>query len=100
MTKRKPTKPTKLDTQDLPINPTAQEMKTWDTEEVLRWIKQRDLKIEKDDVDNFKKQRFNGRAFLASDVEFYQSCGLPRGVGLALKDLADEVKEGKFIPWT
>ena len=41
-----------------------------------------------------------GRVFLVSDVEFYQTCGLPRGVGLALKDLADEVKEGKFTLWT
>ena len=33
-----------------------------------------------------------GIAFLASDVKFYQTCGLPRGVGLALKSLADQVR--------
>ena len=94
---------TEVNTQELPTIPTVQEMKNGDTGKVLRWIQQRhpNIPLEEDDLNNFKKARIAGRAFLVSDVEFYQTCGLPRGVGLALKKLADEVKEeGKFIPRT
>jgi hypothetical protein len=83
--------------------PTSQQMKTWDREKVLQWIQQIDSNIlEDDDVDNFKKAGITGRVFLDSDVDFYyKTCGLPPGVGLVLKRLADEVKAGgKFIPWT
>jgi hypothetical protein len=89
--------------EELPKFPTVEEMKTWDRKRVLKWIQQIDSNIlEDDDVDNFKKARIAGRAFLDSDVDFYyKTCGLPPGVSLALKKLADEVKEGgKFIPWT
>jgi hypothetical protein len=91
---------TKVNTQDLPEIPTVPQMEAWDTEEVLRWIKQRGSNILKgDNLEKFNKAGIIGRAFLASDVDFYESCGLPRGIGLALKDLADEVK-GEFIPRT
>jgi hypothetical protein len=94
-------KQTDLSTQDLPTIPTVQEMRPWKPEKVIRWIQKRDPNFfEEDDLDNFKKQRINGRAFLASDVEFYENGGLPRGVGRALKDFADEVKKGKFTLWT
>ena len=90
---------TEVNTQDLPTIPTIQEMQTWNTEKVLRWIQQRDPNILKgDNLEKFNNEYIMGTAFLASDVEFYQTRGLPRGVGLALKDLADEVKESKFIP--
>jgi hypothetical protein len=93
---------TELSTQDLPTIPTVQEMKTWDTEKVLRWIQQRNSNIlTGDNLEKFNRAYIRGRAFLASDVEFYRTCGLPLGAGLILKALADEVKErGKFIPPT
>jgi hypothetical protein len=88
-------------TSDLPTIPTAQEMETWDEEKVLWWIQQRNPNILRvNNLEIFNKECIMGTAFLASDVEFYQTCGLPRGVGLALKSLADQVKEGKFIPRT
>jgi hypothetical protein len=86
-------KRTNLSTQKLPTIPTIEAVMTWDEEKVLRWIRQRDPNLLEDDrLENFNKECIRGRAFLASDVEFYQGCGLPRGIGLALKDLADEVK--------
>jgi hypothetical protein len=88
--------------QDLPEIPAVQDMKTWNKEKVLRWIQQRDPNIlEEGNVDNFREQGFTGRAFLASNVEFFQqNCGLSPGVSLGLQDLVEEVKrEGKFIPW-
>src|SRR4051812_21132050 len=88
--------------QDLPEIPAVQDMMTWNKEKVLRWIRQRDPNIlEENDVDNFREQRITGRAFLASNVEFFQRyCGLSSGVGLGLQDLVEEVKRGgKFIPW-
>ena len=92
---------TQLSTQDLPKIPTVEQMKSWDEAVVLQWINKRNETILRgNNLENFKNECIIGAAFLVSDVEFYRNCGLPRGVGLALKDLADEVKEGKFIPWT
>jgi hypothetical protein len=94
---------TDLTTQEPPTIFTVQEMKTWDAGKVLRWIKQRDsnILVEEDDLNNFKKARIAGRAFLAFSVEPFKTCDLPLAVAVALKDLADEVKEeGKFIPRT
>ena len=94
---------TEPSTQDLPTIPTVQEMKAWDEKKVLRWIQQRNRNILKDDnLEKFNKAYIIGSSFLDSDVDFYYKiCDLPPGVGLALKKLADEVKEeGKFIPRT
>jgi hypothetical protein len=82
---------------------TVQEMEAWDEEEVLRWIQQKYCTILKgDNLENFNKACIGGIVFLGSDVDFYETCDLPRGVGLALKLLADKVKEeeSKFIPRT
>jgi hypothetical protein len=96
------TKQTDRSTQELPEIPEADTIEKWRAEKVLRWIKQRYSNIlEDDDLVTFSEARISGWAFLAGNVEFYQGCGLHRGVGLALKALADKVKErGKFIPRT
>jgi hypothetical protein len=93
---------TDLSTQKLPDIPTVQEMETWDTEKVLRWIHQRDSEIlEDDDRDNLKKARIRGRNFLHLNVKSFQSCNLPLGVAVDLNNLADQVRgKGKFIPRT
>jgi hypothetical protein len=68
---------------------------------VLRWIQQRDPSIlEDDDLDNFNKAGITGSAFLLSSFNLFKSCNLSPGASLALNSLVDEVKEGKFIPWT
>jgi len=89
-------------TQELPTIPEADAIDEWRAEKVLRWIQQRHKNIlEDDDLVKFSEERISGGAFLAGDVEFYRGCGLHRGAGLALKALADKVKErGKFIPRT
>ena len=92
---------TQLFTEGLPKYPTVEQMEGANEAEVLKWIDGRNSSILRGtNRENFKKECIMGAAFLVSDVEFYQTCGLPRGVGLALKTLADQVKEGKFIPWT
>jgi hypothetical protein len=93
---------TEPNAQELPKIATVQEINDWDEEQVLWWIQQRNRNILKGrNLKNFKKACIMGSAFLDADVDFYhETCGLPRGVGLALKDLADEVREGKFIPRT
>src|SRR3954453_12482872 len=104
MTASSESKPERTDpsAQKPPKFPTVQEMETWDEEVVLQWIQQNYHFILKgDNLENFKKACIGGIAFLDSDVDFYETCRLPRGVGLALKRLADKVKEeGKFIPRT
>jgi hypothetical protein len=50
--------------------------------------------LEDGDLKSFKKAKINGRAFLHSSREFFQSfCGLSPGASLALESLANEVKE-------
>jgi hypothetical protein len=77
-------------------------METWDEEKLLRWIQQRKPNIFKGGhLEKSKEVCIDDDAFLLSSLEFFHTtCGLPREVGLALKSLADQVKEGKFIPWT
>jgi len=91
-----------LSTQELPEIPTVQDMRQWNKEKVLRWIQKRDENIlQDDDLEKFNKAHIAGRAFIAGDAKFYEKCGLPPGVGLALEVLADEVRKGgKFIPRT
>jgi hypothetical protein len=93
---------TEQSTEDLPAIPTVQEMETWDDEKLLRWIQQRNRNILKyDDLDNFNQARITGAAFLGSSFEFLNKfCCLSPAVSLGLVRLVDEVKEGKFIPWT
>jgi hypothetical protein len=93
---------TDLSTQILPDIPTVQQMQNWETEEVVQWIKQRNSTLlEDDDVDNLKKARIRGRAFLLLSLEDFQRCNLVVGVAAELKNLADQVKgKSKFIPRT
>src|SRR5436309_9055210 len=87
---------TEPSTQELPITPTIQQVKTWDTEDVLRWIQQRDPNILKEgDLDNFKKARISGRVFSVFSFDYFQECALSPGASLVLGSLVDEVKEGK-----
>jgi hypothetical protein len=84
---------TEQSTQELPIVPTVEEMETWDEEKVLRWIQQRKPNLLKeDDVNNLKKARIAGSAFLDFDVESFKSCGLPVGIAVPLSRRVDEVK--------
>ena len=81
--------------------PTVEEVETWDVDKLHGWIQQIKPNILKgDDLELFKKERIDGEAFLLSSLEFFKTCGLSAAVSLILKDLADEVKEGKFIPRT
>jgi hypothetical protein len=84
-----------------PEIPTVQEMEAWDKEKVLQWIQQRSHNILKDDnLEKFNKADITGSAFLLSSFEFFKSCALSPGASLVLAGLVDEVKGGKFIPWT
>jgi hypothetical protein len=82
--------------------PTVKEVEAWNNKKVLRWIRKRNCNILRgDNLEKFKEAYIIGSSFLHSGVNFYKNCGLPPGVGLALKQLADEVKgKGKFIPRT
>jgi hypothetical protein len=88
-------------TQELPIIPTVQDMEAWSKKRVLRWVRKRSHNILKgDDLEKFNNANVTGRAFLFSSFEFFKSCALSPGVCLVLAGLVDEVKGGKFIPWT
>jgi len=79
--------------------PTIQEVKQWDVDKLLEWIQQQEPKVLPDDkVENFKKARISGRAFLtqAGNANFFrEEFSLSIGDSLALADLAKEIKEGE-----
>ena len=88
-------------TESKPEIPTIQEMETWDEEELLRWIQQRNPNILKGDhLERFKEIRIDGHAFSLSSLEFFNTrCRLDRVVSSELENFVNEVKEkGKFIP--
>jgi hypothetical protein len=77
----------------LPTQPTVEEMKTWEKNEVLQWIQQRRPKLlQDDDLKNFKEANFSGEAFLLRSREDFRECGLSFGVRLVLESLVNEVK--------
>jgi hypothetical protein len=103
MTESKPkqTEPTEPSTQPLPRTPRAEEMKTWNEEMVLRWIQQREPSVLKgDNLENFNEAGITGSAFLLASFKFFKGCKLSLRASLVLNGLVDEVKEGKFTPWT
>ena len=77
--------------------PTIEEIKEWDVDELLKWIQQKRPKLLKDDdLKELKAARISGRAFLiqAGNVEFFEKkCNLPIGPSLELADLSSEIAE-------
>jgi hypothetical protein len=103
MTASRESEPNRTDpsTQERLAIPTVQEMETWGKKKVLRWIRKRARKVLKgDNLEKFDKADITGSAFLLSSFEFFKSCALSPGASLVLAGLVDEVKGGKFIPWT
>ena len=83
-----------MDKQVSQANPTIEEIKQWDEDELLECIQQNRPKLLKDyDLKKFKEVRILGKAFLmlAGNVEFFENkCNLPIGTNERLADLARE----------
>jgi hypothetical protein len=83
--------------------PTIEEVKNWDADELLEWIKENRRKLLKGDkLEKFKAEDISGDVFLnhAGDVEFFENkCNLPSGTSERLANLAREmaggIKKGK-----
>ena len=75
--------------------PTIEEVKNWDAEELLEWIKENRPKLLKGDkLEKFKAEDISGDVFVghAGDVEFFENkCNLPSGTSERLANLAREV---------
>jgi hypothetical protein len=84
-------------------NPTTQEIKDWDENELLQWIQKEKPKLLTDNViEKFKEACISGDAFLrhASDKKFFQDdCQLPPGKSDNLASLAEDVcRKSKSYP--
>jgi hypothetical protein len=88
----------------MPSNPTVEQMKDWDTDELLQWIqKKKPNLLSSRNLERFIAAEILGEGFLwaAGDVDSFMKAGLSLGVSEVLASLGDEVKEGgEFIPWT
>ena len=92
-------------------NPTMEEVKEWDNDQLLNWIQEvRPKLLRGKNIENFKAAEISGEVFLtlAGDVDFFRSqCNLPPGPSKGLANLAEEMnavnKQGKllsFIPYS
>jgi hypothetical protein len=78
-------------------NPTIQEVKDWDANELLQWIqKERPKLLTGRILDKFKEAYISGYAFLrhAGDEKFFRdNCQLPPGISDDLASLAEDLCE-------
>jgi hypothetical protein len=88
----------------MPSNPTVQQMKYWNKDELLEWMEQEKPQLlGGENLNKFKAAGFLGENLLrhAGNADFFMKAGLPLGVCDALASLGVEIKEGgEFIPWT
>jgi len=94
--------------------PTIEEVKEWDEDELLKWIQQKRPRLLKgDNLKKFKAADIPGEAFLTkagNDGFFKNECNLSIRPSLALANLAREIAGGEtagkkskllsFIPYT
>jgi hypothetical protein len=89
---------------EIPLNPTVQQMKGGDKDELLQWIqRKRPNLLSGDNLEKFIAAKIPGEAFLwgAGDKKIFMDNGLLAWVSEGLAILSHEVKEGgEFIPWT
>jgi hypothetical protein len=89
---------------EIPLNPTIQQMKDCDKDQLLRWIKRKKPNfLSGDDLEKFIAANMPGQDFLwgAGDRKYFMDAGLPVWVSQGLALLSQEVMEGgEFIPWT
>jgi hypothetical protein len=75
--------------------PTIEEIKNWDADELLQWMKDNRPKLLKGDkLEKFEAGDISGDVFVdhAGDVEFFESkCNLPSGTSERLANLAREI---------
>ncbi len=75
--------------------PTIEEVKNWDAEELLEWIKENRPKLLKGDtLERFKNTAIDGVLFLkhaGDETYFHEKHNLPLGTSERLADLASEI---------
>ena len=77
--------------------PKIEEIETWDTCDLVNWIKQRAPKLlQVDDIKKLKRERVDGVVFLkhGGDKEYFRNdCNLAGGTSERLADLAFETMQ-------
>src|SRR6266487_22676 len=75
----------------------ADEIKKYDTAKLIDFLYgEKDLGLDDDDFEIIRKQKINGRAFLKTSREEFQSLGLGFGPAKNLADFAKDCKEKKL----
>ena len=75
----------------------ADEIKKYDTAKLIDFLcGEKDLGLDDDDLEIIRKQKINGRAFLKTSREEFQSLGLGFGPAKNLADFAKDCKEKKL----
>ena len=89
---------------EIPLNPIVQQMKDWDQDRLLQWIRKKKPKLlSGGNLEKFIATEILGEGFLwaAGDRKFFMGAGLPVGISQELSILSHGVKErSEFIPST
>src|SRR5438128_352513 len=74
----------------------ADVVKDFDTEELIEYLRKKNLKLIEADFKIFRNERITGRSFLKTTKEEFRSYGLKGGTVTVLVDFIDEIQEQKL----
>src|SRR5947199_10739629 len=69
-----------------------EEVKRWNTNELIRFLSEQNLKLIKEDFEIFKNERITGRAFLSLTEEKLRNVGFAMGPAIMIADLVKHLK--------
>jgi hypothetical protein len=73
---------------------------TWDHKTLLKWVERRSpTLLQNKDRTRFQAENITGTAFLAMTRDDYKQCRISTTAAAGLEFLANEVKDGKIIPY-
>src|SRR5688572_12210670 len=67
-------------------------VENWDTETLIDFLKEQNLKLDEDDFKILRKRKINGRSFLLMNEEKLEHCGLEVGTALLLAEVIKSLK--------
>jgi hypothetical protein len=71
-------------------------IKNYDTEELIDYLRRKDLKLEDADFAVFRNERIAGLAFLEFTEKRFRDLGLPIGPAISLVKFIEEIKKQKL----
>ena len=75
-------------------------VENWNTETLIDFLKEQNLKLDEDDLGILRKKKFNGLSFLEMTEEKFMQDGLERGPAILLAKEAKALKDNTKRPFS